>query len=248
LFKYFYSLDKLYRLRYNLTKSIRLEENMKKRVILSFCIVIALIGSAVVVASGQLQNISAYLNHGVTIKYNGEVQTMFDANGTQVHPITYNGTTYLPVRAVADMLDVPVDWDAANNTVLLGNTPSVASGDINTDPNTTSVITYGVSVTKTPFEIKGLKVSSISIERLYPLTDYEEKKIFLTVTNNTGYTILRASNIRYKCYDSDGVVLQTSAFFLGDLGNGETTKVSFTVPEETRKLIFWDAEIYRHIE
>ena len=36
-----------------------------------------------------------------TIRYNGETQTLFDANKNRVYPITYNGTTYLPVRAVS---------------------------------------------------------------------------------------------------------------------------------------------------
>ncbi|MNJ63601.1 hypothetical protein D3C77_595160 [compost metagenome] len=35
-------------------------------------------------------------------------------------PITYNGTTYLPVRSVADVLGVPVKFDAQANEVLLG--------------------------------------------------------------------------------------------------------------------------------
>lgn len=71
-------------------------------------------------ASGTLDKIEAYLNRGITIRYNGEVQTMYDAQGTRVYPITYKGTTYLPVRAVSNMLGIDVEWDGANNTVLLG--------------------------------------------------------------------------------------------------------------------------------
>lgn len=38
-------------------------------------------------------------------------------------PITYQKTTYLPVRAFADVLDVPVQYDAKNNQVLIGSNP-----------------------------------------------------------------------------------------------------------------------------
>lgn len=30
------------------------------------------------------------------------------------------GTTYLPLRAIAELLDVPITWDGENNTVVLG--------------------------------------------------------------------------------------------------------------------------------
>ncbi len=72
-------------------------------------------------AAGTLQEIKAYLNSGITIKYNGEAQVMTDAQGARVYPITYNGTTYVPIRAVSNMLKVGVDWDQASQTVLLGD-------------------------------------------------------------------------------------------------------------------------------
>lgn len=75
-------------------------------------------------ASGTLQEIKAYLNAGITIKMDGVEQTLKDANGTRIYPITYNGSTYLPVRAVSDMLGVGVDWDQATQSVLLGKQAS----------------------------------------------------------------------------------------------------------------------------
>lgn len=73
-------------------------------------------------AAGTLEQISAYLNYGITIKYDGETQNLTDASGNRVYPITYNSTTYLPVRAVSDLLGIGVDWDGATQTVLLGST------------------------------------------------------------------------------------------------------------------------------
>lgn len=75
-------------------------------------------------AAGTLKTISAYLNYGITISYNGENQIMYDAAGTRVYPISYNGTTYVPIRAVSNMLGIDVEWDGTNNTVLLGATAS----------------------------------------------------------------------------------------------------------------------------
>lgn len=72
-------------------------------------------------ASSTLQEIQAYLNYGITVKYNGEEQTIMDASGNRLYPITYNNTTYVPLRALSNIFGVAVDWDQATQTVLLGS-------------------------------------------------------------------------------------------------------------------------------
>ena len=67
------------------------------------------------------QTISAMLNREITITYDGQAQLFQDANGNAVYPITYNGTTYLPVRCISDLLGMEVNWDQATNTVQLGS-------------------------------------------------------------------------------------------------------------------------------
>lgn len=96
-----------------------------KKSVLTLALVLVLVFSfaAGAAAAGTLETISAYLNYGITIKYNGEEQMLKDANGSRVYPITYNGTTYLPVRAVSNMLGINVDWDGATQTVILGEKP-----------------------------------------------------------------------------------------------------------------------------
>lgn len=71
-------------------------------------------------AATNLEAISAYLNRGLTIVYEGEAQQMHDVLGNEVFPVTYNGTTYLPVRALAELFDVSVDYDDDTKTVTLG--------------------------------------------------------------------------------------------------------------------------------
>lgn len=71
-------------------------------------------------SNGAAQLIQAYLTPGRSVKYEGEVQIMKDEKGNVLYPISYNGSTYLPIRAIAGLLDVPVKWDGDTQTVLLG--------------------------------------------------------------------------------------------------------------------------------
>ncbi len=57
---------------------------------------------------------------GVKIIIDGKEFNATDAGGHHVEPIIYNGTTYLPVRAIAGAFDKPVYWDGENFTVYLG--------------------------------------------------------------------------------------------------------------------------------
>lgn len=68
---------------------------------------------------GATTSVTASLNRGVKVTLNGDVQTFYDANGQTVYPIVYNGTTYLPVRAISSLVNLSIQWDGAANTVRL---------------------------------------------------------------------------------------------------------------------------------
>lgn len=79
-----------------------------------------LTGAAGVYAGTKLEKISAYLNHEITFKVNGEPRTVTDGNGKELAPITYQNTTYLPVRAVSQMVGANVVFDSARHMVIIG--------------------------------------------------------------------------------------------------------------------------------
>ena len=99
----------------------------KKAPVFFICLVLVFGITTRVLAAGNLEVISAYLNHDIKIVYNGETQSMTDAAGKAIYPISYNGTTYLPVRAISGMLGVGVAWDGANQ-ILYMETQAPASG------------------------------------------------------------------------------------------------------------------------
>ena len=95
---------------------------MKKRTIgILLALTLCLGFCAGALATDGNETISAILNRKVKISYNGEIQNLKDGNGVAVYPLTYNGTTYLPVRAVANALDQAVAWDGASYSVYIGS-------------------------------------------------------------------------------------------------------------------------------
>lgn len=99
----------------------------KKMIIATMVFGMAITGSAGVYAGTNMQKISAYLNHSIGFKVNGAAYTPVDNNGKTLAPITYNDTTYLPVRALADALKVPVTFNASTNQVILGSGSGTAT-------------------------------------------------------------------------------------------------------------------------
>lgn len=57
---------------------------------------------------------------GISIYVDDEKLNPVDANGNPVEVFAYNGTTYLPVRAVSDAVGKAVQWDGKTNSVYLG--------------------------------------------------------------------------------------------------------------------------------
>lgn len=95
---------------------------MKKKLLLtlggSMLLVVGMTAGAF--ASTKIQEIKAQLNGELKIRAYGQIISLKDGNGQTVLPITYNGVTYLPVRSVSSLLNVPVSYNAAAKEVVIG--------------------------------------------------------------------------------------------------------------------------------
>lgn len=56
---------------------------------------------------------------GITIQLDGKTLALKDVNGKTVEPFILGGTTYVPVRAIANALGLEVDWNGAASAVIL---------------------------------------------------------------------------------------------------------------------------------
>ena len=69
--------------------------------------------------AGVSENVIVELNQDIKIYYGDEVQTFKDVNGKIVYPLSYNGTTYLPVRAISNLYNAGIEWDGETSTVSI---------------------------------------------------------------------------------------------------------------------------------
>lgn len=69
----------------------------------------------------------AQLSPQFHIIVDGTEQTFYSASGKEVHPLVYEGATYLPLRAIGELMGKNVNWDQATQTVSLSGARTAPS-------------------------------------------------------------------------------------------------------------------------
>lgn len=78
-------------------------------------------------AASQAHNVTATFRPDMKLKVNGTTYTVRDTTGQEVSPLIYNGTTYLPLSSLGQLLGAQVSWDAATQTVIVTDNASTAA-------------------------------------------------------------------------------------------------------------------------
>ena len=89
-----------------------------RRIVAVLLAVFAAVGVAAIATDGlsTLENVKV---GGIRIVIDNKEFTCTDANGAVVEPMIYNGTTYIPVRAVSTAFGKAVYWDGEESTIIL---------------------------------------------------------------------------------------------------------------------------------
>ena len=97
---------------------------MKKRLqgLVAGILIGAMLTGGMTFAKNETEIIEALYNN-INIYVDGVKIEPKDAAGNAVEPFIYNGTTYLPVRAVGEAMGKTVTWDGATQSVYLGDKP-----------------------------------------------------------------------------------------------------------------------------
>jgi hypothetical protein len=113
--------------------------NITKKVFISSILATGLLCGAVgVYASNGVSLVQAYLNSTIKFTVNGVSWSPKDANGNKISPLVYNGSTYLPAKAVGEAMNASVLWNGSSKTVAITTSGSENAGEPYNDASTTS--------------------------------------------------------------------------------------------------------------
>ena len=158
-----------------------MKRNLKKTMALLLALML-LMSSAASAWAAAVETVTAQLRPDFTIIIDGSERTFYTAAGEEVYPILYNGTTYLPLRAIGEVMGKNVNWDQATKTITLYGSRSVRTTGVKGD------LTYAKSITAT---LRGDFTLAIDgTERRF--TDVNGNTLYPLLYDGTTYLPLRA--------------------------------------------------------
>lgn len=127
--------------------------------------------------------INVFLKPDMKIMYDFEIQEFKDVNGKTVYPIIYNGTTYLPVRAIAGLMEADIFWDSTTQTV-----------SINKESKPEKVIPENVTLLTDLFN-QAVDLYNHSTNKISILQATADKKLLLEMANSISadYTLAQGN-------------------------------------------------------
>lgn len=89
----------------------------KKTRAAALALTLVLVTGTAALAAGNLVNIA--VTPGMKLSIDGEAFVPKDVNGKEVDVFAYNGTTYVPIRAISEAFGKEVGYDAATQTAVI---------------------------------------------------------------------------------------------------------------------------------
>ena len=90
-------------------------------------LILTVLIAALCVTATATSKRSIQVEDGIGITLNGATFTPRNANGKEVSVFLYNGTTYVPVRAISEAMGMDVSFNSATRTVVLTTADRTAS-------------------------------------------------------------------------------------------------------------------------
>ena len=211
------------------------------RVFALVMVCILVLGAAAFAAEGYTKQLTAsYV--GVSLVVDGMPIVPRDVNGNTVEPFIVDGTTYLPVRAVAEALGKEVSWDGDTKTVFIGSKTDNGLPEgyaaFTTSAGTQIIYTCGPVL----FESKKYSVTqdikSITLSYGYQYHD-DDYAISFTVNGTvTGYSSMK---LDVKCYDKDGNMVKSDYIQQNVISGADSTITGIlVVPDDTVRILITD--------
>jgi uncharacterized membrane protein YkoI len=165
------------------TVRVKAKELPDTRRIPALIVAICLLFSLFVHAqAASASTITCELRPNVTVLIDGSARTFYNVQGQAVYPLYYNGTHYLPVRAIGELMGKNVNWDESSLTIsLAGARTSDASTGTKSNENRRTV----TAESRPDFTITVDGVMQI-------FYDEQDKRVYPILYSGTTYLPVRA--------------------------------------------------------
>lgn len=205
--------------------------NITKKVFISSILATGLLCGAVgVYAADGVSLVQAYLNSTIKFTVNGVSWTPKDASGNKLSPLVYNGSTYLPAKAVGEAMNASVLWNAGTKTVAITTTGSASAGEpYNDSSSATTTPVTNVPVTTAPAapppasQSSSLPSGLLTLPYNHDLTAVGEnnKSVALAFIQAYGNALTSGSNSSYNALIDKYVIDDLNDY---DMGYKKTSK------------------------
>lgn len=182
--------------------------------------------------------VNAYLKPDVLIMYDFVIQSFQDINGNNVYPIIYNGSTYLPIRAVSKLMNEPIEWNNKTKTVIIGNGEEKIDDAVKEDEKSlaTKALRDIFSREEALYYEATAKISNIKTA-----ISLEEKQIIATAISEN-YLSAQEIHTEIKGMDQSAFTTEELAFYKKLVAFVESTEYYFLVLENIAYLAAADAD------
>ena len=188
-------------------------------------------GTLLMSAGAVNTNVTAQLSPNINVVVDSTTRTFYNAGGAEVHPIVYNGTTYLPLRAIGQLMGKNVNWDQTTMTASLSGTRT--DGGVSGTPDNAAVNQDVAAVISTDITVKVDGVtrtfSNVNGTTVYPLV--YNGSIYLplrSIGTLMGKNVSWDGTTSTATLSSDGLVITDADSFENNGNNGNTSNTGNT--------------------
>lgn len=210
--------------------------------VLTGALIAALVVGTVPTAFAKVSNVS------IPVSYNN-IKIVVDGKQLQTdkEPFIYEGTTYLPVRAVGEAVGKTVSWDGSTNTVTLGTTAQAEETPVATAYSRKNPAPVGTEQTvaverlsdeyTAKVKVESVERGSGAWEKIKAANQFNSKpeegkeyilaKVSISVSNVTGDKAVSVSEYMFDCFSAEDkeyadmtFVVTPSPDFGGDIYDG----------------------------
>ena len=157
--------------------------------------------TAGVIAADKIKEVSAQIRQDFTVKIDGEEKVFKNASGEVVYPLLHDGTTYLPIRAIGEIMGKKVYWYEDDKRIELKDEKSTV-----TDADVIVTGESGSSAQKNEVQ------KPVSAEQTQSITKDKAKELAL---KKAGVAAKDAKLVKVELDRDDGVLYYDIEFEAG---------------------------------